>query len=157
MTEIELYGTKLIEAMQDANPVMMLRRIRNNASAAVALAIANSYLTEAEKLNTDLSVSNHVITTAVESKKIERSLSFMCLRKLEELYKYTYAYKTGHLDEQCKVTEPLDKISSQKLTSLSKYITENVEPLMRALLRTNKRYNKQHIMREMLQVLNKVG
>lgn len=157
MTEIELYGSKLIEAMQDDNPVMMLRRLRNNASAAVALAVANSYLTEAEKFNTNLSVSNHVITTAVESKKIERSLSYMCLRKLEELYKHTYAYKTGRLDEQCKVVEHLDKLSGQKLISLSKYITEHVEPLMRALLRANKRYNKQHIMREMLEVLNKVG
>lgn len=157
MTEIELYGNKLVEAMQDANPVMMLRRIRNNASAAVALAVANSYLTEAEKFNTDLSVSNHVITTAVESKRIERSLSYMCLCKLEELFKQTYAYKTGRLDEQCRVVETLDKLSIQKLNALSKYITEHVEPLMKALLRANKRYNKQHIMREMLQVLNKVG
>ena len=157
MTEIELYGNKLVEAMQDDNPVMMLRRLRNNASAAVALAVANSYLTEAAKFNTDLSVSNHVITTAVESKKIERGLSYMCLCKLEELYKHTYAYKTGRLDEQCKVVEPLDKISVQKLTALSKYITEHVEPLMRALLRSTKRYNRQHIMREMLEVLSKVG
>ena len=81
----------------------------------------------------------------------------MCLCKLEELYKHTYAYKTGRLDEQCKVVEPLDKISVQKLTALSKYITEHVEPLMRALLRSTKRYNRQHIMREMLEVLSKVG
>jgi len=157
MTELELYGQKLLEAMQDKNPVMMLRRIRNNASAAIALAIANAYLTEAERFNTNLSVSNHVITTAVESSKIERSLSFMCLKKLAEMYKHTYAYRSGKLDEHCKTIEHLDKLSCQKLQVLSKFISEHITPLMEALLRAGRRMNKQHIMREMLKELSKVA
>lgn len=157
MTELELYGQKLLEAMQDKNPVMMLRRIRNNASAAIALAVANAYLTEAERFNTSLSVSNRVITTAVESSKIERSLSFMCLKKLAEMYKHTYAYKSGKLDEHCKTVEHLDKLSCQKLQVLSKFMSEHVTPLMEALLRSSRRMNKQHIMREMLKELSKVA
>lgn len=157
MTELELYGQKLLEAMQDKNPVMMLRRIRNNASAAIALAFANDYLTEAERFNTSLSVSNRVITTAVESSKIERSLSFMCLKKLAEMFKRTYAYRSGKLDEHCKTTEQLDKLSIQKLQILSKYMTEHIAPLMEALLRSSRRMNKQHVMREMLRELSKVG
>lgn len=157
MTELELYGQKLLEAMQDNNPVMMLRRIRNNASAAIALAIANKYLTEAECLNTSLSISNRVITTATESSKIERSLSFMCLKKLAELYKHTYAYKTGKLDEHCKTVERLDRLSCQKLQVLSKFISEHMTPLMEALLRSSRRMNKQHIMREMLKELSRVA
>lgn len=157
MTELELYGQKLLEAMQDKNPVMMLRRIRNNASAAIALAVANAYLTEAERFNTSLSVSNRVITTATESSKIERSLSFMCLKKLAEMYKHTYAYKSGKLDEHCKTVEQLDKLSCQKLQVLSKFMSEHVTPLMEALLRSSRRMNKQHIMREMLKELSKVA
>lgn len=156
MTELELYGQKLLEAMQDKNPVMMLRRIRNNASAAIALAVANAYLTEAERFNTSLSVSNRVITTAVESSKIERSLSFMCLKKLAEMYKHTNAYKSGKLDEHCKTVEHLDKLSCQRLQVLSKFVSERVTPLMEALLRSSRRMNKQHVMREMLKELNKV-
>lgn len=157
MTELELYGQKLLEAMQDKNPVMMLRRIRNNASAAIALACANDYLSEAERFNTSLSVSNCVITTAVESNKIERSLSFMCLKKLAEMFKHAHAYKVGKLDEHCKTTEHLDKISCQKLQILSSFVSEHIVPLIEALLRSNRRMNKQHIMREMLKELSKVG
>lgn len=156
MTELELYGQKLLEAMQDKNSVMMLRRIRNNASAAIALAFANDYLTEAERFNTNLSVSDKVITTAVESSKIERSLSFMCLKKLAELYKHTYAYRTGKLDEYCKTTEHLDKLSCQKLQVLSNFMLDHIVPLMEALLRSSRRMNKQHVMREMLRELSKV-
>lgn len=157
MTELELYGQKLLEAMQDKNSVMMLCRIRNNASAAIALAFANDYLTEAERFNTNLSVSDKVITTAVESSKIERSLSFMCLKKLAELYKHTYAYRTGKLDEHCKTTEHLDKLSCQKLQVLSNFMLDHIVPLMEALLRSSRRMNKQHVMREMLRELSKVG
>lgn len=157
MTELELYGQKLLEAMQDKNPVMMLRRIRNNASAAIALAFANDYLTEAERFNTSLSVSDKVITTAVESSKIERSLSFMCLKKLAELYKHTYAYRSGKLDEHCKSIEHLDKLSCQKLQVLSSFMLEHVVPLMEALLRSSRRMNRQHVMREMFKELSKVG
>lgn len=157
MTELELYGQKLLEALQDKNPVMMLRRVRNNASAAMALAVANKYLTEAERFNTSLSVSNRVITTATESSKIERSLSFMCLKKLAEMFKHTYAFRTGKLDEHCKTTQYLDKLSCQKLQVLSEFVTEHVVPLMEALLRSGRRMNKQHIMREMLKELSKVA
>lgn len=156
MTELELYGQKLLEALQDKNPVMMLRRVRNNASAAIALAVANKYLTEAERFNTSLSVSNRVITTATESSKIERSLSFMCLKKLAEMFKHTYAFRTGKLDEHCKTTQYLDKLSCQKLQVLSEFVTEHIVPLMEALLRSSRRMNKQHIMREMLKELSKV-
>jgi len=40
--------------------------------------------------------------------------------------------------------------------SLSKFVKENVEPLLCAYMRTNKRANKQHILREMLTILDKV-
>src|SRR5574344_535650 len=97
MTEIELYGTKLIEAMQDRNPVLMLLRIRNNASSTIALACANSFLSEAAILHTKITTVKPIITSATESKRVERVLSYMCLHKLAELYKHTHAYRTGIL------------------------------------------------------------
>lgn len=156
MTEIELYGNKLIEAMQDKNPVLMLRRIRNNACAATAVALANSFLTEAAKLNTHLSVTKPIITSATESRRIERVLSYLCLQKLSELYKHTYSYKHGQLNETCVVIGKLDETSSRKLLSLSNFIKEHVEPLLCAYMRASTRCNKQHILREMLTVLDKV-
>ena len=156
MTEIELYGTKLIEAMQDRNPVLMLRRIRNNASSAVALACANSLLSEAAILHTKITTVKPIITSATESKRVERVLSYMCLQKLAELYKHTHVYRTGILTEACTVTGTLDKLSIAKLMSLSKFVKESVEPLLCAYLRADKRANKQHILREMLTILDKV-
>lgn len=156
MTEIELYGTKLIEAMQDKNPVLMLRRIKNNASSAIALACANSFLSEAAILYTKIATIKPIITSATESKRVERVLSYMCLQKLAELYKHTHVYRTGMLTETCVVKGTLDKTSITKLLSLSKFVKERVEPLLCAYLRTNKRVNKQHILREMLTILDKV-
>lgn len=156
MTEIELYGVKLIEAMQDKNPVLMLRRIRNNACAATALACANSFLSEASKLHTKISVTKPILTSATESKRVERVLSYLCLEKLAELYKHTYVYRNGQLTENCKVVGTLDKTSINKLLSLSKFVKEQIEPLMCAYMRASTRCNKQHILREMLTILDKV-
>lgn len=156
MTEIELYGTKLIEAMQDKNPILMLRRIMYNANAAMAVACGNSFLSEAAKLYTKISTQKPIITSATESKRIERVLSYMCLQRLAELYKHTQAYRSGNLTEACNLVGAMDKTTVTKLSSLSKFVKESIEPLMCAYLRADKHANKQHILREMLIILDKV-
>lgn len=156
MTELELYSDKLISALTDTNPLMQLRRIRNNAVMATALAEAHSILTEADKFATKLATTNFVITSATESAVQERLLSYMCLQKLAELYKHTYAYKNGFLTETCTCAHPLDSIAKTKLNNLSRYLHEQIVPLMRAFKTADTRLVRQHIMRKMITALNQV-
>ncbi len=157
MTELELYSNKLIEALSDSNPLLLLRRVRNNASMAVALAEAHSILTEADKFATNIYVTNKIITSAFESKTQERLLSYMCLKKLSELYTKTYAYKHGFINETCDCVVKFDGLASKKLINLSKYLKTNVKPLICAIRINESRIVKQHIMRQMLAALDRVG
>lgn len=156
MTELEQYCTKLYNALTESNPLLMLRKTRNAALFGVTAAEANSILTEAAKYNTKLAVTNAVITSAVESNTQARILSYMCLKQLSALYRHTYAFRQGLINERCEVIEALDKSAQTKLTKLSKFLKENVAPLVHALNITESIMVKQHIMRKIINALDKV-
>lgn len=157
MTELEQYCKRLYNAMMETNPLLMLRKIKNTALLAATTAEANSILTEADKFNTNIIVTNKIVTSADESITQARILSYMCLQKLSEIHKCTYAYKHGLLNEHCDIVSKLDKQSIHKLHNLSVYLKENVAPFIHALTITNSNIVKQHVMRKIIMALDKVG
>lgn len=159
MTELELYQKKLIEALCDKEPIMLLRRIRNNATSAVALAEANSILTESDKLLTTLKMTDTVLTSASKSTKISRALSYICLKEFANIYKYTTAYTTGLIDESCKLTRNVlttDKDAIKRLRNLSEYLRQNVLPLLTIINESTTQVVKQHAMRQIIFALDKI-
>lgn len=159
MTELELYLDKLVEALQDKDPLMLLRRVRNNAVSAVALAEANSVLTESDKLLRDISVNNSVLTSADASSRINRALSFICLKELSNLYKNTTAYANGLIDNHCRYSRTPtteDKQAIVKLHNLSEYLKQNVLPLLLNINEAKSLSSKQHMIRNVIMSLDKI-
>lgn len=159
MTELELYQKKLVEALCDNEPIMLLRRIRNNATAAIALAESNSILTESDKLLTSLKMSDAVLTSASKSATISRSLSYICLKEFASIYKYTTAYTSGLIDESCKLTRKVldtDKDAIRRLRNLSEYLKQNVLPLLTVINESAAQVVKQHAMRQIIFALDKI-
>lgn len=156
MIELEQYSTKLYNAILETNPLQMLSRLRNIALFGTAIAEANSILTEADKYNTKLAVNNIVLTSANESTIQARILSYMCLKQLSELHRHTYAFRHGLINEQCEAIGNFDATAKTKLSKLSKFLKENVAPLIHALIVTESVMVKQHVMRKIINVLDKV-
>jgi len=159
MTELELYLGRLIEALEDKDPLMLLRRVRNNAVSAVALAEANSILTDTDRLLRDISVSNKVLTSASASDRINRALSYICLKELSSLYKHTSAFTEGLINEQCKYArKPVaaDKAAIVKLHNLSEYLKRDVLPMLKNVNENNSLAAKQHAIRKVITALDKI-
>lgn len=156
MIELEQYSTKLYNAMLETNPLQMLFQIRNIALFGTTTAEANSILTEADKYNTKLAVNNTVLTSANESIVQARLLSYVCLKQLSELHRHTYAFRHGLINEQCETIGNLDTTAKIKLSKLSKFLKENVAPLIHALHVTESIIVKQHVMRKIINIMDKV-
>lgn len=156
MFELEQYSTKLYNAILETNPLQMLFQLRNIALFGATTAEANSILTEADKYNTNLVVNNTILTSATESTVQARILSYMCLKQLAELYSHTYAFRHGLINEHCEIIGKFNTIAKTKLLKLSKFLKENVAPLIHALSITESIIVKQHIMRKIIKTLDKV-
>lgn len=155
MTELATYCDKLIEAIQDKNPLLLLRRITINASTAVALAEAHSISKDIAVLQKNIDVNHPCITSATESQLMERVLSYLCLQKFAKLYENTYAYKNAMLTEHCTKTDKFDKIAAHRLLNLSNYLKKFALPLLQTF-QLSEGINSQYILRKLITVLDQV-